>query len=109
MVIFDNTLITKDRKALNFSGLRRRVLASTGSSVDVSTEAMTECLASLLRQQGLKTSGNVFWSGFNIFGFVLSLVWIQKLESGSNLEEGENLSISMDSVSRQWVTSAINL
>ena len=77
--------------------------------MDVCTETTTECLASLLRRQGLKTSGKVFWSEFNILGFVLSLVWIPKLGSGSNSEEGEHLSTSMDSVSRRRVTSTISL
>ena len=113
MAILENTLITIAfqlvLQGFKLFGAETTILANTGSSKDVSAETTTECLASLLRQQGLKTSGKVFWSELNIFGFVLSLVWIPKPGSGSNPEEGEHLSVSMDSVSRRWITSTISL
>ena len=80
-------------------GAETTCVGNTGSSVDVSTEAKTESLASLLRHQGSKTSGKLFWRKFNIFGFVLLLAWMPKLGSGSKLEEGGHLISIMDLVS----------
>ena len=43
-------------------------------------------MLSILRRQGLKIYEKLFWSKFNILGFVLSLIWISKLGPGSKLE-----------------------